>query len=408
MGSIGIGLIGIAGYGRSHLASIEACERMGRCKLKAVTVRPQDAEPEMESALASQGVFVYRSVAEMLEGESGEIELIAIPTGIPAHAELSISALEAGYHVLCEKPAAGTYEEALLMREASSRCGRKLAIGFQYIFTPAIQNLKAVRVDGRLGRLVCARTKVLWPRDTSYYSRNGWAGMIKAGGTRIYDSPMQNAVSHFLNNMLYVAGSRPDESAYPVVLYGENYRAQRIESADTQYLRLTTDTDVEISFVASHATAAAVGPISEYVFEEGIVRFDATEGSEAYTLESSQAGVRPELFTAQDPAQNRIDAFLDTFDAIKGDRPPRCSIENALPHTLCVQTLFEESCPVRDVAPEYRADLADGRAVNTVIESIHELVDRMFRENRSFSEAGAPWAEPGRRVNVDVEDRICL
>jgi predicted dehydrogenase len=400
MGNIGIGLIGIAGYGRSHLSSIEACERLGRCTLEAVTVRPQDTEPEMESELTARGVAVYRSVVEMLEGESDRIELIAIPTGIPAHGELTISALEAGYHVLCEKPAAGTYEEALLMQEAALRCNRTLAIGFQYIFTPAIQNLKAVRVDRRLGKLLNARTKVLWPRDSGYYSRNGWAGMIKAGGKRIYDSPTQNAVSHYLNNMLYVAGDTLEESAYPVSLYGENYRAQRIESADTQYLRLTTDNGVEIGFIASHATSTAVGPVSEFVFERGIVRFDASEGSEAYSLESDQAGVRPELFAAQDPAQNRIDAFLDTFDAIEGDRPPKCTIENALPHSLSVQTLFEEACPVRDVAPEHRKDLIVDGEVNTVIDSIEGFVDRMFREDCSFAEAGAPWAAPGRSVKV--------
>ncbi len=410
MRSIGIGLIGIAGYGRSHLASIEACERLGRCALMAVTVRPQDAEPDMEGLLESRGVTVYRSVAEMLEAESSRIELIAIPAGIPAHSELSISAIRSGYHVFCEKPAAGTYDEALLMREAAQSHGRFLAIGYQYIFTPAIQNLKAVRLDGRLGNLLRARTHVLWPRGTSYYTRNGWAGMIKAGGKRIYDSPIQNATSHYLNNMLYVAGAAADESAYPVELYGENYRAQRIESADTQYLRLTTETGVEISFIASHATPVSVGPKTEFVFEKGTVRFDASGSVESYVLDTDESSVGPELFLAQDPAQNRIDGFLDTFDAVRHNRQPKCSVQNALSHSLCVQTLFEESCPVRDVAPEYRGDMDEGDGtvdgeqahVNTVITSIEDLTARMFRDNSSFSEAGAPWAEPGRRVSVTL------
>ena len=405
MNTIGIGLIGIAGYGEAHRDSIDACEKEQKCRLRAAVVRLQDEDPDQERMLAGRGVRIYRTVREMLDNEKSRIELVAIPTGIPSHAGLSIAALDAGYHVLCEKPAAGTHVDALLMREAARRNGRFLAIGFQYIFTQAVQNLKRIRIEGQLGELRRIKTVTLWPRDTEYYSRNNWAGKLKVDGSKIYDSPAQNAMSHFLNTMLYVAGGRAAETAYPVELYGENYRAQNIESADTQFLRLRTDTDVDIVFIGSHASAIGIGPIIHFIFENGTVEFGASGAPEEYRIVT--AARCPYELPTQPPQKSRADAFMDTLDAIGTGRPPLCTIENALPHSLCVQTLFEESCPVRDINPAYLEDLTsggpgrgDGAAVNTVIKEIEPVTKRMFDEEKSFSEVTAPWAEPGRKVEI--------
>jgi predicted dehydrogenase len=372
-----------------------------------VVVRPQDEDPEEERALRSKGVKVYRSVPEMLEGERSRVELIAIPTGIPSHAALSISALEAGYHVLCEKPAAGTHDDALMMREASRKSGKYLAIGFQYIFTQAVQNLKRIRAEARLGRLERMKAVVLWPRDTAYYRRNPWAGRLKADGRTIYDSPVQNGTSHFLNTMLYIAGDDPSRTAYPAELCGENYRAQDIESADTQFLRIRTDTDVHIAFVTGHASPSVVGPIIHFIFEKGTVIFGSTERSETYRIETSVP--LPYELNGKGGDANRFDVFSDVLDAIRSGRSPLCTIDNALPHALCVQALFEESCPVRPVSREFLEDLnidgdeSDGEAVvNTVVTDMETMARRMFDEEISFSEAGALWAAPGRKVELSA------
>ncbi|MBT3274715.1 MAG: Gfo/Idh/MocA family oxidoreductase, partial [Spirochaetales bacterium] len=325
-------------------------------------------------------------------------------TGIPSHRVLSTAALEAGYHVLCEKPAAGTYDEALFMRDAAKKAGNILAIGFQMIFTPAVQSLKTAALDERFGKLLEMKTRVLWPRGAEYFKRNGWAGRIKAGDRRIYDSPAQNATSHYLNTMLYVAGPSADESAYPAELYGENYRAKDIESADTQYLRVLTGTGIKISFIASHSSPESVGPVTQFIFEKGIIEFDASEKGETYRVLSGSDELNIELFPSQPPEKNRADVFDDVFEAIREGRAPLCSIENALPHVLCIQTLFEESCPVRRVDPQHVEILSGessgeaGGNENAVIRSIVELTEKMFTEGTSFSEAGALWATPGRMV----------
>ena len=405
METVSIGLVGIAGYGGSHLSSIEACEAEGLADLIAVVVRPEDAEPDREDKLQARGVRTYRAVQEMLECEKAKIRLIALPTGIPSHADLSIAALNAGYCVLCEKPAAGSYDEASRMRETSRRTGNFLAIGFQHIYSVAVQSLKRLALDGELGRLLEVRALVLWPRDTQYYSRNGWAGKLMVGAKKVYDSPAQNAAAHYLNVMLYAAGASHAESARPVELYGENYRAQEIESADTQFIRITTNTGVGITFIGTHATDEQFGPEIHYIFERGVVEFLAAHERDGYLIRTGTDSQTDDRFPGATGVAHRGETFRNVIESISDGKQPLCTIENAIQHARCIQSLFEDACPVRQIDGEYTKAVEWGEDkgyINTVVPGVGEMCHRMFQTNMSFAEIGAPWAEPGRPVRIEI------
>ena len=408
----GIGIIGVAGYGQVHLASIAACADRGLCTLRAATVRPQDSDPEREAELKGQGVKIYRSVEAMLSGETDRVQLVAIPTGIPSHAELSIAALEAGYHVLCEKPAAGNLAEALRMRRCAGSTGRILAIGYQHVYSKGTQTLKRLCAAGLLGNLLEARVLARWPRDSSYYGRNDWAGRLEYDGRPINDSPAQNATSHYLNDMLYVAGPGPDKSALPLEVYGENYRAKPIESADTQFVRMRTDTGVAIQFIATHATKENYGPDGFYRFENGTVTFTSRGDYLDYTLDTL-CKIPPELDPSElepDP-EVRARVFVSTIEAIREGGRPLCTIDNAVQHCVCIDAAFESSNGVKIVPGEFtetlpgtgtnRVPMGDEVPSNVVIRGIEELTDRMHLDGSSFVEAGAPWGESSRIISVD-------
>ena len=404
MEPIGIGLVGIAGYGLSHISAIAACEKEGLAILKAITVRPEDAEPDREAIFRGNGVRIYRTVDEMLSREKDQIRLISLPTGIPSHAELSIAALEAGYHVFCEKPAAGSYDDAVRMRESSRRTGNFLAIGYQHIYSMAVQFLKKNSLEGKLGRLVKAKALVLWPRDSNYYTRNGWAGRLRVKGKKVYDSPAQNAASHYLNVMLYIAGASPSTAACPVEIYGENYRAQDIESADTQFIRLKTDTGVDITYTGTHATREQFGPEIHYVFEKGVVEFSVQKECDNYLVRTGLTAQSNERLPGATGDTHRTEAFRNVIDAVQDGREPLCTIENAIQHTRCIQSLFEDACPVRQVARNFLKNVnGDERGnVNITIDSVEEVCHRMFQTELSFSESDAPWAAAGKKVRVDT------
>ncbi len=415
MQPVKIGIIGVSGFGASHVESIAACEEQGVAELSAAVIRAPETRQEkreQEEKLRARGVRIYRDYHQMLEKEKGTIDLVAIPSGIGTHAKLSTEILRAGYHVVCEKPVAGSVEEAFQMAAAQKETGRVLAIGYQNIFSPSIQRLKQLRLEERLGRPLAAKCYALWPRSSTYYQRNYWAGRIAVEGTPIYDSPAQNAVAHYLNNLLYIAGDTQEASAEPENVYAENYRAQKIESADTQYIHATTGNGLTIQFIATHAVDVGDGPVACYRFENGYVDWllaDHQGKTRIYEYggDHKEAGLVEEFDNGGvDPFQ---EVFRDTCRAIREGREPLNSIHNSWQHTLCIRAAFAASDGVHSVPGKYKEDLVqttelpdggEAKAINTVIPGVSDMVRRMHEEEKGFANSGAPWAVRGRTINA--------
>jgi predicted dehydrogenase len=401
-----IALIGIGGFAQFHYHLIKEIEPSGSISLRAVVIRESDLEqfPDIITALKAAGTRLYTVYEEMLDSEQEKVDLVVIPTEISAHCPMSIAALEAGYHVLCEKPVAGTVEECLRMKEAQQRSGLVLAINFQNIFSPAIQRIKHIALGGSLGALLTAKTHVLWPRAQAYYRRAPWSGKLTSGGTIINDCPLQNATAHFFNNMLYVAGPRPSDAAEPVSVYGENYRAKSIESCDTQFLRVVTNTGVKILFITTHATNIRENPVSEYFFEKGKVTWFSN--GEA-VVESLKNGCLVEVERFGTPKSNFLaPVYANVCESIIEGTPPLASIHNSIQHVLCVESSLR-SGPIVDISADHLEnsfvaeddDCLKAGDTNVFIPGIKPLVDRMRAGELSFHEAGCPWAQASRTIH---------
>ncbi|HIE10315.1 MAG TPA: Gfo/Idh/MocA family oxidoreductase [Kiritimatiellae bacterium] len=87
------------------------------------------------------------------------IDIVLVCTPPYVHAEMSISALEAGKHVLCEKPLTRTLDEARYMLEAWRKSGKVLKCGFNHRHHPAIWEAKKMVDAGRIGRPVAGRCR---------------------------------------------------------------------------------------------------------------------------------------------------------------------------------------------------------------------------------------------------------
>src|SRR6478609_7701363 len=89
-----------------------------------------------------------------------DIDIVDIVTPGDSHAEIAIAALEAGKHVLCEKPLANTVEEAEAMADAASRAaerGVRSMVGFTYRRVPAVTFLRDLIAQGAVGRIAQVR-----------------------------------------------------------------------------------------------------------------------------------------------------------------------------------------------------------------------------------------------------------
>ena len=402
-----IALVGIGGFSRYHYDRIKELELQGELTLSAVMIRAAslDRYRPMAERLKAGGVRIYTTYEAMLAGERGKVDLVVLPTGIGEHCEMSIAAMEAGYHVLCEKPVAGTLAECIRMKEAQERSGRLLAICFQNIYSPAIQRMKQVALGGEIGALKSAKSLVLWQRADTYY-RGMWRGNLVFNGKTINDCPLMNAAAHFLNNMLYVAGSSHCDAAQPVSIYGENYRVKEIESCDTQFLRVITDTGVKLLFMASHSTDVRVDPHAEYLFENGKIAWRHDGEAVVYR---TIGGRYVEVERIDNGGTNLFEfVYRGVCEAIRNGSVPAAVVQNSLQQVLCVEDSFR-SGPIVDV-PEACVgstqvlqddDCLKAGDVNRYIIGIHPLMETMFAEELSFYEAGCPWAVKSQTVIVE-------
>jgi UDP-N-acetylglucosamine 3-dehydrogenase len=109
-----------------------------------------------EEMVKLYGGKVYGSYEEMLEDSS--INAISVCSSNASHASMTTKALEAGKHVLCEKPMATKIEDALLMIEAANQAGKYLMVGHNQRFATAHVKAKEILASGELGKVLTFRT----------------------------------------------------------------------------------------------------------------------------------------------------------------------------------------------------------------------------------------------------------
>jgi len=104
-----------------------------------------------------------KSVAQwQLAVLDAEVDLVDVSTPNHVHADMSIAALEAGKHVACEKPLAGTLADARAMVKAAKKAkGQKTFVWFNYRRSPAVALAHQLVRDGRLGKLFHVRASYL-------------------------------------------------------------------------------------------------------------------------------------------------------------------------------------------------------------------------------------------------------
>lgn len=144
MGMFRAGIVGCGAIAVSHLKAYKA---MG---IPVVAVA--DVVPERAASMAEQcgGAKAFASALELLDS----VNLVSVCTPPGAHRELAVAALKRGVHVLCEKPLAGSLDDALAIEEAAGKASSQLMMAFRHRFLPVHRKIKSLLSDGSLGRIV--------------------------------------------------------------------------------------------------------------------------------------------------------------------------------------------------------------------------------------------------------------
>lgn len=372
-------LVGAGGYGNLHLNYLLHPEESD-AELVGIVEPYFDTLPGRDAVLAA-GIPVYETLADFFRAQSADLAVIAAPTHL--HAANSILALRHGAAVLCEKPLAPTVAEGEAMCAAEAESGRFLAIGYQWSYSAAIQELKRDILAGRLGRPLSMRTMIRWPRDDAYYGRgSGWGGRIEKDGVMILDSIASNACAHYLHNMLFLLGEHMEESAQVTALSGECLRANRIETFDTCALRLTA-AGVPLYFLASHATDRTANPVFHYRFEKAEVFYDADAGS--HILARFSDGSTRDY---GNPFADDCKKLKDCIAAVRQGTRPVCTASTALPHTRLIGQIHEFGC-----VTAFPTEVTAREPGHVYVPGLFECMDEAYARTALFSEMGYPFAK---------------
>ena len=153
--------VGVLGAGPiAQAAHFESCTKARNAELAAICDVAQDLRERM--AVTHGAKTTYGDYAEMLADPG--IDAIIIATSDAFHVAASIQALEAGKHVLCEKPLGVAVEEVEALAEAVRRSGKVLQVGHMKRFDPGLQAAKAF-IDGEMGDLVAVKA---WYCDSTH------------------------------------------------------------------------------------------------------------------------------------------------------------------------------------------------------------------------------------------------
>lgn len=195
--SVGIALVGCGRIAHKH---VDAAAHMApQAQLMAVCdiveERAQEKGREYGTKLAELGQSlpnpeVVLDYKELLGRE--DIQMTAIATESGNHAQIAIDFLEAGKHVLVEKPMALSMQDADRMIALAKKKGLCLGVTHQNRFNKTIQALRKAVEAGRFGRILAGNARILWNRNQEYYTQAPWRGTYAQDGGCLMNQCIHN------------------------------------------------------------------------------------------------------------------------------------------------------------------------------------------------------------------------
>lgn len=232
-----VGIIGNGGISNAHMGGYQA---LGD-KVEVVACCDINFEKAQNYAKKYNIPNVYDNCYDMLK--NNELDIVSVCTWNNAHAECSIAALNAGCHVICEKPMAMNTEEALKMKEAAEKNGKLLMIGFVRRHGSDAKTAVKYVNDGVLGDIYYAKASYL--RRCGY--PGGWFGNKELSG----GGPLIDLGVHVIDLSRYIMGNPK-----PVTVFGATFDKIGSRShINTTEWKSETELKEEIFTVEDLATA---------------------------------------------------------------------------------------------------------------------------------------------------------
>ena len=350
--TVKVGIIGCGGIGNGkHLEALKLvknAEVVAFCDL--IIERAQASAKKYGNPNAK----IYTDYKKLL-ADCPEIEIIHVCTPNKSHAEISIAAMEAGKHVMCEKPMAKTAAEAEAMLEASKRTGKKLTIGYQNRQTRQMRLLKKMCEDGVFGDIYFAKALALRRRAVPTWGvfmnedEQGGGPLIDIG-THSLDLAlymMNNyEVESVLGNCHYKLGKRPNSANSWGPWDPEKFT---VEDSAFGFIKMKNGATIilEASWalnIAEPAEATCTLAGTEAGFDtKRATRINGEDLSKLYleTVDLTTKGV--DFYESIDNISCGEDSFIDIsqwIDAVINDKEPCVKPEQALVVSQILEAIY--------------------------------------------------------------------
>ena len=390
-------MVGSAGFANHYLDMLLDRADPGLFELMAV-VDPFVQKAPKYQRLLDMKIPLYDTLEEFYQNHRADLALISTP--IKFHKQQSITAMEHGSDVLCEKPLVTDIDEIPEIREAVRRTGKQLAVGFQWSFAPALLRLKKDIISGVFGKPVLFQNFTIYTRYDRYYARNNWAGKLyDAAGDLILDSIATNATAHFLHNIFFMLGKDIPSSAMPERIEASLYRANPIETFDTCCLSGEFADGCRFQYITAHCSDYNRYPILRYELEKAVITYDSNAEHPCIQARFHDGRV-VEYGTPEDTTAGYDEKLYFMLTNKENKLPVPCNVETVLPHLTVCDALFDH-VPVHEFPKEliYRKDDSNGEK-GTFVKDLYSQLWTCFEKNCSPYEAGFPWAVPSQKVDI--------
>lgn len=323
-----VAIAGIGGFAHAHHAVFKALEPEGKLRVVATCdpalSRLGDVCEKLE--FADRGVQTHTSFDDMLAAQDGRLDLGVIATPHQFHAEMHEQFVRRKISCYLEKPPTLDLEEFQQMLAVEKQSSHATNVGFRFVHDASRIALKERILHGEFGALKRIAFLGLAGRTPAYFQRNGWAGRLMYGDKLLLDSCLGNAMAHFINSLLFLAGiDHPRQWARPQDMASELYRANSIEGTDTIFASGHLTNGVDFRFAATHAHADSLSVTEEIlVFDNAVVTIrDIGSG----TIE--RPGFKTESFSLTKPTLH--DGMCDYLNFFEGRSPhPPQTLEDSL------------------------------------------------------------------------------
>jgi UDP-N-acetyl-2-amino-2-deoxyglucuronate dehydrogenase len=187
----------IIGFG--HIGKRHATIANEYPNAKVVAVVDTNPESPKHELFPKDAVF-FNNIDDFLSAKiEADIVNIATPNGF--HCPYALKALEAGYHVVIEKPMGLTKAECEAVIFKSLQMSKQVFVVKQNRYSPPSKWMKEIVSNGTIGEVLTVQVNCYWNRDDRYYKAGGWKGTLELDGGTLFTQ-----FSHFIDIMYWVFG----------------------------------------------------------------------------------------------------------------------------------------------------------------------------------------------------------